>query len=308
MSSYQATTEAAPGSSNAVGISCAFMGGLLLSFDVPLLKLSGADTYTLIYARGIMLFVAMYMFWLFNARLRGKSFSFINGKTGLLIAALTGASNILFVSSISATSVANVVFILAFNPLFAGLLAWVFLKEKLHLATWIAIGVALLGVGLIVADGLVVGTWRGDLMALGVAVLLAIVLTLIRASNTDQTGSAATGHLLAAIVVAPLALPATVTAEGWGWLSLNGLLVAPAATALLMIAPRYISAAIVAMFFLLETVLTPLWMWAIFEEVPSLTALIGGVVVIVALIGHSVWKLSGSKRDSTARLARRFRM
>jgi drug/metabolite transporter (DMT)-like permease len=92
------------------------------------------------------------------------------------------------------------------------------------------------------------------------------------------------------MIAAPLAMPGTLTAAGWGWMAMNGFLVAPAATALLMIGPRYVAAAIVAMFFLLETVLTPIWMWAIFSEAPSTLSLLGGAIVIVSLIGHSLWR------------------
>jgi drug/metabolite transporter (DMT)-like permease len=102
------------------GVTIAFAGGLLLSLDVPLLKLSGADTFTIIYVRGAMLFAALFLYWLFFIRLRGNDTPFINGKTGMVLALLAGTANIMFVSSISMTSVANVVFILAFNPMFAG--------------------------------------------------------------------------------------------------------------------------------------------------------------------------------------------
>lgn len=278
------------------GVTIAFAGGLLLSLDVPLLKLSGADTFTIIYVRGAMLFAALFLYWLFFIRLRGDDTPFINGKTGMVLALLAGTANIMFVSSISMTSVANVVFILAFNPMFAGLLSWAVLGERLHLYTWLAIAASLAGVGIIVADGLQLGTWRGDLLALGVSFLLACSLTLVRYRQNDQSMSAATGHLLAAAVVAPFAAPLALSAEGWGWLAMNGLLVAPAATAMLMVAPRYVAAAVVAMFFLLETVLTPVWMWGIFGEVPSMLALVGGAVVISALSAHSVWKVSVSNR------------
>lgn len=286
------TTTAAPlpRSSAERGIVLSFLGGLLLSFDVPLLKLSGADTWTIIHVRGMMLFVAMFAFWFFFIRLRGNKTAFINGKTGYLIAALAGTANIMFVASISLTSVANVVFILAFNPMFAGLLGWFFLKERLQAATWIAIGCSLAGVLLIVADGLQLGTWQGDLLALGVAVIMAASLTIIRYSGTNQSLSAGTGHLVSAMIAAPFAMPGTLSAAGWGWMAMNGFLVAPAATALLMIGPRYVAAAIVAMFFLLETVLTPVWMWAIFSEAPSTLSLIGGAIVIVSLIGHTLWR------------------
>jgi len=295
------TTTAARGSGSTAekGIALSFMGGLLLSFDVPLLKLSGADTWTIIYVRGTMLFIALFLFWLFTNRLRGNNTRFINGKTGYVIAVLAGIANIMFVASISLTSVANVVFILAFNPLFAGLLGWFFLKEHLGPATWVAIGCSLAGVLLIVADGLQLGTWRGDLLALGVALIMATSLTIVRYSGTNQSLSAGAGHLMSAIVAAPFAVPGSLTAAGWGWLSINGFLVAPAATAFLMIGPRYVAAAIVAMFFLLETVLTPVWMWAIFSEMPSTLSLIGGAVVIVSLAGHSLWRFK-TKRNRTS--------
>ena len=279
----------------AKGVALSFLGGLLLSFDVPLLKLSGATTWTIIYARGTMLFCAMFLYWLFVTRLRGNSTAFINGKTGYLIALLAGCANMMFVASISLTSVANVVFILAFNPMFAGLLGWIFLKERLRTGTWIAIGTSLLGVLLIVADGLQLGTWRGDLLALGVALIMAVSLTIIRHNGTDQSLSAGAGHLVAAIFAAPLASPGSLTLAGWGWLSLNGFLVAPAATAFLMVGPRYVAAAIVAMFFLLETVLTPLWMWAIFLQQPSALALLGGAVIVMTLAVHSLWRLKSRR-------------
>ncbi len=280
------------------GIALSFLGGLLLSFDVPLLKLSGADTWTIIYVRGTMLFTALFLFWAFTNRLRENKTPFINGKTGYVIAVLAGIANIMFVASISLTSVANVVFILAFNPMFAGVLGWLFLKERLDLATWIAIACSLAGVMLIVAEGLQLGTWQGDLLALGVAVIMSASLTIIRYSGTNQSLSAGAGHLMSAIVAAPFAVPGSLTAAGWGWISINGFLVTPAATALLMIGPRYVAAAIVAMFFLLETVLTPIWMWAIFSEVPSTLSLVGGAIVIASLAGHSLWRFK-TKRERT---------
>lgn len=279
------------------GILLSFFGGLLLSFDVPLLKLSGADTWTIIYVRGTMLFIAMFLFWLFANRLRDNKVQFINGKTGYVIAVLAGIANIMFVAAISLTSVANVVFILAFNPMFAGLLGRIFLKEHLGMATWIAIGCSLAGVLLIVAEGLQIGTWKGDLLALGVAILMAASLTIVRYSGTNQSLSAGAGHLCSAIIAAPFALPGSLTAAGWGWLAINGFLVAPAATALLLIGPRYVAAAIVAMFFLLETVLTPIWMWAIFSEIPTTLSLIGGAVVVASLTVHSVWRIKTKRRD-----------
>ncbi len=278
------------------GLTLSFIGGLLLSLDVPLLKLSGADTWTIIYVRGTMLFAAMFTYWVLFRRLKDSTDSFLNGWTGLIITLLAATANFLFVFAIGLTSVANVVFILAFNPMFAGLLSWLFLNERLPVQTWAAIVASLCGVGLIVASGLQLGTWRGDLMALGVSITLATSLVIIRHKRGDYSMSAASGHLLSAAFAAPFAMPGTLSAAGWGWLAINGFLVAPLANAFLIIGPRYVAAAIVAMFFLLETVLTPVWMWMIFTEIPSPLAITGGVIVIVALIVHSSWKLAHVKK------------
>ena len=85
---------------------------------------------------------------------------------------------------------------------------------------------------------------------------------------------------------------AALPAASWGWLALNALLVVPVAMALLVIGPRYLPASEVAMFFLLELILTPLWIWLIFGEMPTPQALLGGAIVFVALLAHSLWRLN----------------
>jgi len=60
--------------------------------------------------------------------------------------------------------------------------------------------------------------------------------------------------------------------------------------------PKYLSAPEVAMFYLLETVFAPVWVWLVFAEVPTRNSLIGGAILIVALLAHSVWQISNSRR------------
>jgi drug/metabolite transporter (DMT)-like permease len=286
-----ATTRprAVAGRTTARGLSAAALGGLLLSFDVPLLKLSGADLPTMVTVRGVMLFAALFAFWFVVRRPSGQPF--VNGYTAVAIAVLSALSNLSLLTAIHYTSVANVVFILAFNPLFGALLSFVFLKERPEMSTVAAIAVALAGVALIVGDGLVAGTWIGDLLALACAVVLGMMLTLARASRSDQSLSPAFGSLMAAAVMAPFASPLAPGLTGTGYLALNGLLIMPVAAALLVYAPRFAPAAVVGMFYLLETALTPLWMWLIFAEAPSPAALWGGALIVTALAVDGAWRL-----------------
>jgi drug/metabolite transporter (DMT)-like permease len=83
-----------------------------------------------------------------------------------------------------------------------------------------------------------------------------------------------------------------------GWLVFNGLVMAPAAAFALSLAPKFIPAPQVAMFFLLETVLAPIWVWLIFSETLTPATLVGGSIVLLAIAGHSFFQL---RRHSTSR-------
>ena len=76
-----------------------------------------------------------------------------------------------------------------------------------------------------------------------------------------------------------------------GWMVLNGGLVLPLAFFCLAAAPRYIGGAETAMFYLLETILAPVWVWMIFAETPTHAALLGGAIILAALAAHTVWEM-----------------
>jgi drug/metabolite transporter (DMT)-like permease len=148
-----------------------------------------------------------------------------------------------------------------------------------------------MGVAIIVWDGLIANTYVGDLLALGVAICMAITLTVARMSRRNVIASLAIGALASAVVAMPLVEPTDLPQVNWAWLALNALLIVPAALTLLAIGPRYLPAPEVAMFFLAEVVLTPIWIWLIFGELPTFNAFLGGLVVFATLLGHSVWRL-----------------
>jgi drug/metabolite transporter (DMT)-like permease len=78
------------------------------------------------------------------------------------------------------------------------------------------------------------------------------------------------------------------------WVALSGLIVMPLASSLVANGTRFVPSADVSMFFLLETTLTPIWVWLIFGEKPTALAMLGGTIVILTLLLHSGWRLSRS--------------
>lgn len=274
------------------GLYLTAIGAVLFTFDVPLIRLAAADKWTLMFARGLLLFLAMTVLWsIFQRGWRG-GVSYISGTAGLIAAFSSTLANLMFLAAVTETTAANLVFIIALNPAICAVLSWFVLKERVQWQTLVAIVLALIGVGIIVRSGLSAGTFVGDLLAFGVACCMAVTLTAARWSGRNIMTSLAVGALVSASIAAFWAQPATLPAASWGWLAINALLIVPVAMALLIVGPRYLPAAEVAMFFLLELILTPLWMWLIFGELPTREAFIGGIVVFVALLGHSVWRLA----------------
>jgi drug/metabolite transporter (DMT)-like permease len=281
------------------GLFLTAIGAVLFTFDVPLIRLAASDKWTLMFARGLLLFLAMTVLWMIFQRGWRGGVSYISGRAGLIAAVSSTLANLMFLAAVNETTAANLVFIIALNPAICAILAWLVLKERVQWQTLLAIVMALTGVGIIVWNGLSAGTTTGDLLAFGVATCMAITLTAARWSGKNIMTSLAIGALVSACIAAFWAQPATLPTVSWGWLAVNALLIVPVAMALLIIGPRYLPASEVAMFFLLELILTPLWMWLIFGELPTREAFIGGVIVFLTLFGHSVWRLATLDRNKS---------
>lgn len=283
------------------GLYLTAIGAVLFTFDVPLIRLAAADKWTLMCARGLLLFLAMTVLWMIFQRGWRGGVSYISGPAGLIAAVSSTLANLMFLAAVTETTAANLVFIIALNPAICAMLSWFVLKERVQWQTLLAIILALTGVIIIVWNGLSSGTITGDLLAFGVACCMAVTLTAARWSGRNIMTSLAVGALVSACIAAFWAEPAALPAASWGWLAVNALLIVPVAMALLIVGPRYLPAAEVAMFFLLELILTPLWMWLIFGELPTRQAFIGGIIIFVALLGHSVWRLAWPSKSDALR-------
>ena len=293
-----------PGSSSGKydrrGLSITAIGGLLFTLDIPLLRLAASDHWTMIFARGTLMALAITFAWLVYRWMKDSSQPFINGRAGLIVAVTNTLANIMFITAVTKTTAANLVFILALNPLFCMLLGALWLREKLPLAVWGSVAVSMAGVAIIGWDGVSTGTYVGDLLALGVALCTATGLTVVRRSGANVIPSLAVGSFVSA-AVGLFVIGGDVTrlpAESWGWIALNGMLVVPLASALIALGPKYIPAAEVAMFFLLDTVCTPLWIWLIFGEVPTEQAVIGGLTIMLGLLLLSLWRIRSSRIEA----------
>ena len=285
-------------------------GGLLFTFDLPLLRLSMADQWTMVFVRGLLLFATLSLGWVV-ARMMGERTPYLAGAAGIAVALTSAIGNISYIGAVVHAPGANVVFLIALTPVIAAALSHLVLGEKVHPYTWSATLLALVGAAIIASQGIVSGHWVGDALAVSSAFCSATILTIIRATGGKVATSLALGSLTSSLIAFFFfgIEPSSLLGSGaFGlptllWLGLNGLIVMPLATVLLARGPRLLPSADVSMFFMLETILTPIWTWMLFAEVPSPRVLVGGLLLIATLLAHSWWRLAVSLRSTPAATA-----
>ncbi|AZO24159.1 DMT family transporter [Mesorhizobium sp. M1E.F.Ca.ET.045.02.1.1] len=282
------------------GLLITAIGGLTLTVDIPLIRLADGSPWTIMMLRTGTTLIAALIIWAVWRALRANAPQLIPGWSGLAVAFCYGLTGITFVTAVYHTSTADLVFILAFNTVFAALLSWLFLKERPRLGTVVAMLAMILGVLIIVGGSVGTGHLFGDFMALCSAFFVALAITISRASGKDMGFTALVG------VILPLAVALfMVSGEGFHvnqpwWIIFNGAVIMPISFFCLANGPKYISGPEVAMFYLLETVLAPIWVWLVFAETPTRNSLIGGTILIVTLAAHSLWQLQEGRKRRAA--------
>ncbi len=278
-------------SDRAKGLGIAVLAVLVLMPDTILFRLIRSDEWVLMFWRagfqGLSLWTALIL-WR-RARLvddlRGL------GRNGWGFALAMGIAGCCFTLAISWTTVANTLFIVATTPLWAAILSWLWMAERASRRTIWTIAVALIGIGVIAVsrDAGGVAHWSGDLAALGGAIGMAIGFTLARRAQGQSMVPA-----LALATVLPVGLGALMGGAAMPLegdlpiLFLIGGVIAPVSFALLSTAPRYVPSPEVSLILLLETTFAPLLVWWIIGEHPGQGALIGGAIVISALLVSNI--------------------
>ncbi len=270
---------------SARGLLLVTSGIVLLSFDGLLVRLVQADGWSIVFWRGLLMFIALGAFSLSarsRASLRAKPLP------SAVSAVLLALISIFFVLAIMHTTVANVVVILSTAPLFAALFTRLFLHESVAVRTWLAIGVATLGIVLVFAGSFSASDLLGNGYALLSSAALGANLTLLRRhSSLARMPLIALGGLVAALIALPKAQPLGLDSASYLALGIMGLVQMPVATLLINSATRYLPSAEVALFYLLESVLGTLWVWYFLSEVPARATLYGGALVIATLVVHA---------------------
>jgi len=271
------------------GVLLTTLGMLIISPDALVLRWLDAPPLQILAWRGLIMATGLAL--LLSWRYRGRLLTALHrcGWTGVGCALCYCFSTLCFVSAVSLAGAASALVIFSLSPLLAAALSWVWLGERLALRTLLAIGLCLAGVLLIVADAPGGQSRSGTLLALVAATLLAGNLSLARSQpGIDMSPALIPGALLVSLLGFVFGGTPALAFNQWLGLALMAGVLLPLAFMLIQLGPRWISATEVGLLLLLEVVLGPLWVWWLLDEAPSRTVLLGGALILVTLLVHSL--------------------
>jgi drug/metabolite transporter (DMT)-like permease len=248
------------------------------------------DSWTILFWRGLFgggLIAAVLVLTQGRAGLRDLAGM---GRSGWLVASFSTLGMVCFIPALQLTSVSNVAIIIATGPFVTAALARVWLREATRLRTMLASGVALCGVAIIVGDARV----GSDILGIGLACFMTLAIAAMtvavrRHKNTPMVAAAAWSNVQVSIVSILFAHGiGSVAATDLFVLAMFGFFQVALGLTLFVLGSRLLPSGQAALIATLETPLMPFWVWLAFGEAPTSRALLGGALVMGAVIADIV--------------------
>ena len=267
------------------------LGGVLVALSAVAWSTAGiftksveADVLTVLLWRGLLAGGAMSAWLVWRRGRAGLADWKRLGWAGWSAATVSSAATVCLIAAFKNTVVANVVIIYAAAPFVAAAIAWVWMRETPGLAILAAAGLCLAGVTVMVGGSAGSPDLIGDLLALGMTALMALMMVIMR-RYPDRPMTLAVGPVSCLQLAATVwAMGAQLDVSARELVLLAGFgVVHAAATVLLAEGLLRIRAAEAALLGALEVPLAPLWSWLILSEILRMPTVAGGAVVLVTL-------------------------
>ena len=269
------------------GLLIAFFGVLMLTPDPVLVRLADADTFTILFWRGI--FYALGVLAILFATYRKNTFKELKniGRPGIWIGILSGIGGVTFIAAIQYTSIAKVLVIISTAPMVVAIISWVIINEKPKLYTWISMLIIVTGIYIVMKGD------TGTLNVMGSS--LAVISIIAGGYSFALTRKYSNVNMVPAMIVNALVVSGVGLAfsssfylpfDSLIYVIAGGILLA-IAFSLITLAPRFIPASEVAMFMPLGTIFGIISAWLVINEQPSSSSILGGSIVVITLFFHA---------------------
>lgn len=260
-----------------------FLLGASLLFSTAGFLIKLIQLPALVVAGGRSAFAALFIL----AFLRRPKFTWSTAQIGAAIAYC--GTVLLFVLANKMTTAANAILLQYTAPVYIALLSSWLLQERVTALDWATIGLVMIGMALFLLDGLSAGNWLGNIVALMSAACYALMTILLRKQrDASPYESVLLGNLLAALIGLPALIGQRPSVQSLLWLSLMGMFQLGLAYVLFAKATRHVTAMEIVLITAIEPLLNPLWVVLLIGERPSFLAMIGGAIVLSAVVGRGV--------------------
>lgn len=278
------------------GIFLALIGVLFITPDSLAVRLTGINSWELVFYRGLIPFVCLLILLLFLYKKNFFNMCFAIGFAGILNALLAALGNITFITSLENTNVANTLIMISLAPFMAAIMSSIFLKEHPNSRTWITMSTCFIFVVFIFYDSYENEKILGDFFGLLTSILIGASAVVIRyAKKINFLPSLLLAKVFTMLFVIYFVDSLALSNADLFLVIIMGIFFVFLPMSLITLAPRYIPAHEVELFFVLETALGPIWVWLFINEQPSIKTMIGGIFIISIIFIYTVLELRDKK-------------
>ncbi len=294
----------------AAGAMCWSLGGALVRLTDNL------DVWQIIFYRSLTVLVCMGIWLAFRfggslpARIRDA------GLNAVIAGIAVGTAGLTFVASLFYTTVAEAIFMVGISPFLSAMLGFWILRERIPPITWVAMTIALIGMGVIFYGNRGGGAFTGTLLAIYSSFCFSCYAVLLRWGQKTDMSVALVWNAIYLIIISalvmlmPTGLRGTAGLESFaiGWWNAGAVVIMGAiqltlGLILFTIGSRSVPAAQLSLIALVEPVLSPLWAWLVANELPPISTFAGGAVIVAAIVIQALF--SAARESRNARRQRR---
>ena len=262
---------------------CLSWGGLILrSFE-------SASIWQILFYRSIFFLWVLIAFILLTYG--KKTFKKIKeaGVPGLIGGIFLSTNFVAYMYSMMETTVANVVFIISTQTVFLPIIAYIFLKEKISPRGYVAIMLAMIGVTLMIGDSLGTGSLKGNLAALTIPINFSVLVLIIRKyPKVDMIPAVFYAGILSCLYGLLLLENFAISTKDIWLAFLLGVPQLAFGFIFITIGSRTTPAVMVGLLMLMESIFAPIWVWLFYNEIPPISVLVGGMIILSAVVMKSL--------------------
>ena len=269
-----------------------FFGAVCLSFGGLIVKsFEGANLWQILFWRQFFFAITVTLYLLVTYKKNFFKSFYISGLPGFIGGLSLSVGFAAYVFAMYTTTVANTNFIITTETIFLAALGYFFLKEKIELITLISIILGMTGVIIILGSSLSIQSseqFLGNIVAFIMPISFAILVVIVRMyPNVDMVPAQFIAGVIAAVIGFIFAGKLSISPHDLFLAFLAGFFQIGFGFILITLGSQTTPAAIVGVLMLTESVFGPLWAWFFINEVPPITVLIGGGIIIFSILFQS---------------------